>query len=597
MTFDRKSYRQLSELLVDLLDGTISEESFAHLEKCLSEDAGALQYYVEFMATWAGMDQRVISPLAGSPEEIYEPDVDGSLWHALAQQEKTAAGVEAERADEIAERVLTEAEREAKIRAFIREEKAMEERERRLEEEARRKICERELRRRQRIDKIRTVAAKVRKYSRIGAMAAVGMVIAYFLHALLMPVPPASVATLTDGVNVKWANPEQPTELNSLLQPGTMRLVKGFAEITFDGGAKAIIEAPVEIELRNAAKAYLQSGKMSVTVPLEARGFAVNTPSASIVDLGTEFSVHVKEDGSSDIHVFKGQVSLMAGKFGRIVDKLGKRVTQIVRAGQARRVKAGSSKIRDIQFGETAFVRNMPSPYELAIRQSKPVAYWRFDEGSEKSDRSIQYFGNAAIEPVGPDLGDGKTNYGLKLDGKTGHVLAGDMAPNWAQSGFSLVLWVRPDAIARQNIIINADQDGPFANYSRQLFVNSEGKFAFWILVWEPGLGENEGDPVTLTGSTVAQPGKWHHVAVTVAANGDMRLFVNGTEEDNLSLIDLLLHVDPERDRIYIGSAACGELDDREPMHSFEGGLDEIARYNRVLSPKEIRQLYMSAGQ
>jgi ferric-dicitrate binding protein FerR (iron transport regulator) len=588
---------KLSELLGKLRDDAITKEQFAQLDRLLANDPQAQQYYMDYILLCSdlrncqaavALDMLAMARLLQTkspPDHLEASAAEGPryIWEDLAEYEKNAVVVEVEKVEEVAERILTAEEREARIRAFVREQKAMEDDEKRLAEQKRRKISERELRRLKRIAEARRMATKVRRYLINGAMAAMLMVIGYLVYIIMQPVAPATVATLTDGIDVKWANPNFPTELGSLLQPGPLKLVGGFAEITFDDGTQLIIESPTEIMLEESNNAFLKLGKLSAHVPLEARGFTINTPSASIIDLGTEFSVHVTEDGSSDIHVFKGKVSLMARKLGEMMGKLYNTVEQIVEAGQARRVLTGSSRIQDIQFGETAFVRNMPSPYELAIRRSKPVAYWRFDEGSEESDRSIQYFGNSAIEPVGPDLGDGKTNDALKLNGNN--------------SRFSLVLWVRPDSIARQNIIVNADQEGPYSNYSRQLFMDSKGKFAFWILVWEPELGEVEGEPVTLTSSTVMQPGKWYHVAVTVASNGDMHLFINGTEENNLSLVDLSLHVNPERNRIYIGSAACGEDDDRELMRSFTGGLDEIARYNRVLSPPEIGQLYRFVGK
>jgi hypothetical protein len=592
---------KLSELLGKLRDGAITKEQFAQLDQLLENDPQAQQYYVDYILLCSdlrncqaavALDMLAMARLLqikSPPDHLEASTVENPqyIWEDLAEHEKNAAAVEVDKVEEVAERILTAEEREARIRAFVREQKAMEEQERLLAEEIRRRLRQRELRHRQRIAEARNVAIKVRWYLRNGAMAAMLMVIGYLLYIIMQPVAPATVATLTDGMDVKWANPNFPTELGSLLGQGSMKLVEGYAQITFDEGARIIVEAPAEINLENSNRAFLQLGKLSAEVPTQARGFTINTPSVSMVDLGTEFSVHVAEDGSSDIHVFKGKVSLMAGKLDEIMGKLYDTVEQIVEAGQAKRVLAGSSEIQDIQFGETAFVRNTPSPYELAIRQSKPVAYWRFDEGSEDSDRSIQYFGNFAIEPLGPDLGDGNTNDALKLNGNNSHVLAKDMTSNWAQTGFSLVLWVRPDAIARQSIIVNADQDGPYANYSRQL----------WMLVWEPELGEVEGEPVTLTSSTALQPGKWYHVAVTVGSNGDMSLFVNGTEQHNLLPVELSLHVNPERNRIYIGSAACGEDDDRKLMRSFTGGLDEIARYDRVLSPPEIRRLYRSVGK
>jgi len=529
-----------------------------------------------------------------------------SLWEELAEYEKNGKAVEVERVKAKIEPVLTEEERQAKIRAFIAEEKAIEEKERLLEQLERRRIRQCKLRRRQRIARARTVAAKVRMYSRIGAMAAVGMVIAYLLYLVLQPVPPAFVAVLTDGVNVKWADSQQPTELDSLLRPEYMKLVEGFAEITFDGGAKAIIEAPAEIELQNASRAYLQSGKMSATVPVEARGFALNTPSSSIIDLGTEFSVHVKKDGSSDIHVFKGQVSLMAGELGDMVDKLGEKIAQIVEAGQAKCVRAG--RIQDIQFGRTKFVRNMPSPYELAVRQSKPFAYWRFNPDESEtcvnwmdlSQYSGRYIGSFAIEDSGPALGDGRANYALKLGGD-GYVVIEDVPADWVKTGYSIVLWIRPDEMRDQNIIANSIETNLKGNF-RQLCIDDTGSVYSFV---RPNASRR--DSAFGLSEPISEPGQWNHIATSIDPRGYVRLFINGRQslgQDPVLIrdawIDRLSILNTVKERIYIGSPAYDgpqSLENElEPgtIGSLIGAVDEVALYNRPLSAEEIRQIYMS---
>lgn len=54
----------------------------------------------------------------------------------------------------------------------------------------------------------------------------------------------------------------------------------------------------------------LQSGKISTDVPKKARGFAVLTPTARVVDLGTRFGAMVGDDQSSEVDVFQGHVRL-----------------------------------------------------------------------------------------------------------------------------------------------------------------------------------------------------------------------------------------------------------------------------------------------
>jgi hypothetical protein len=586
---------ELNELILLALDDIISDEQIAVLNEKLVSDPKAVSNYIEFMDIYTEMCPfgRVdVSDLLH--EKRVNIDKEELFLEELAEYEKNGRAVKVERVEKKVERVLTAEEREAKIRAFIEEERAAEAEERRLEQEALRKIRQRELRRRHRIQRAHRVAAKVRRYATMGAMAAMLMVIGYLVYAIMQPAP---VARLTDAAGVQWSDSDLPTYLDASLRPGRMELIEGFAEITFNKGARIILEAPAEIKLESTSRAFVQAGRIAAEVPPQAQNFVINTPSASMVDLGTEFGVQVKEDGTSDLHVFKGKVALVAGPIGKKANGFngnnGAR-EQIVRTGQARRVLAGSSKIQDIRFSETAFLRNVPSPYELAVHQSKPIAYWRFSRDQKQIGDALQYAGNAETAVTGPALGDGKANDALKLDGEDSYVLVKDKGGDWTQTGFSLVLWVRPDTAARQNIIVSADEDGPGSNYSRQLFMDSRGKFSFWILVGEPDLPEDY-YPVTLTSSTVTQPGRWYHVAVTVAANGDIGLFINGSEENILSLDDgQVLDFKPERNRIYIGSTACGELDDREPMDSFEGGLDEIARYNRALSAREIRQLYLS---
>jgi hypothetical protein len=54
----------------------------------------------------------------------------------------------------------------------------------------------------------------------------------------------------------------------------------------------------------------LAAGKLRAHVGPEAVGFAVTTPSARVVDLGTEFGVVVAPSGQTEAHVIRGQVQL-----------------------------------------------------------------------------------------------------------------------------------------------------------------------------------------------------------------------------------------------------------------------------------------------
>ncbi|MHC4216043.1 MAG: FecR domain-containing protein, partial [Planctomycetota bacterium] len=312
MTSNDKNMLELSELLLRSLDETITNEQTVELEKRLADDPAAIRYYVQFLRICSSLSKHSNIDIADIiSSRISQNAKDVISWKKLAEHEKNGEAIEVERDDEKIETVLTKAEQEVKIRAFVREQKAMEDEERRLAEEVRRRLNERKLHRQKRIAGIRKVTTNVRQFVRIGATAAMLMVIGYLVYVMILPVPSAYVATLTDGTDIKWADPRQPTKLGSPLKRGSMKLEEGFAQITFNDSGQIILEAPAEINLECDNRVYLLLGKLVAEIPIQGRGFKINTPSASIIDLGTEVSVYVTENGSSDIYVFEGKVSLL----------------------------------------------------------------------------------------------------------------------------------------------------------------------------------------------------------------------------------------------------------------------------------------------
>ena len=607
---------ELSKLILAAKEGELDKKQFEKLDSLIANDSYATEHYVEFLMIYVGLTQpykAFTSLIAPKDDDTPQPDID--FGEELAEYEKNGIPVEIERRKKPVEKVLTEEERQAKIRAFLREERAIEERERRLAELERSRIRRQELQRRKRSQQMRTVLSKIRKVLKIGAAAAVVIVVAFYLYALLTPVPPAFVATLTDCADVKWADSRQPAEPGSQLEPGTMQLVEGYARITFNEGAGIVLEAPAEINLKNSNRAFLQLGKLSAEVPVQARGFKIDTPSASITDLGTEFGVYVAEDGTSDVHVFKGRVSLLAGRFDNMVGRLFDTVEQVVEAGQARRVKTGIFKIQKIPFNQTAFAPNIPlpykpTPYELAMRRSNPICYWRFSGNDSRkcinsvdADRyTAEYVGSIKFESSGPDLGDGQSNDALKLSG--GYVLAPDVKIDGLElRGSSIALWLRPDIISsnKQSIIWQDTSGKPGSvGFERLLFMDEKGHLGF--LIFTDMYDENDSNIVEVLSTKKLQAGRWSHVAVTVASD-NVQLSINGqiskTRINLTSQIldpDLIWHTFVGTPRNNRGEGEYFVLG-RSTYSIFKGDVDEVALFNRALSAEEISRLYMSAGK
>ena len=191
------------------------------------------------------------------------------------------------------------------------------------------------------------------------ALCAAGIIVFVGVMGFLEPSDP--VAFLSDSISAKWGETKDVPANDTVIRQGKLTLLAGFAEITFNGGAVVVVEGPADIELLTGDNLFVYSGKVYVVVPQEAVGFIVETPCANIVDLGTEFGVSVAVDGSCELHVCKGNVSLMTQAGGAMV-------SQVLKKGEAVSVGLTNGKIQNIQFGQNIFVREIDSEGGIIFR-------------------------------------------------------------------------------------------------------------------------------------------------------------------------------------------------------------------------------------
>jgi hypothetical protein len=118
----------------------------------------------------------------------------------------------------------------------------------------------------------------------------------------------------------------------SVLLDDCFDLRSGLLEITYDTGAKVILQGPVKYAVESAAGGYLSIGKLTARLEKKVCGgeqrtvgkgtslssipahpsplFSVRTPTATVTDLGTEFGVEVTKDCECHLTVFQGEVAL-----------------------------------------------------------------------------------------------------------------------------------------------------------------------------------------------------------------------------------------------------------------------------------------------
>ncbi|MCP5543259.1 MAG: FecR domain-containing protein [Akkermansiaceae bacterium] len=127
------------------------------------------------------------------------------------------------------------------------------------------------------------------------------------------------VATLERQAAAEWTARDLRT--GDKLRPGsTHHLASGVAVLSFDQGARVVLEGPADFQLTGRNSMELLSGRMRASVPPPAHGFTVATPSFDAVDLGTDFGCFVKPDGTGELHVLEGEVALNSGS-GRLTEQ------------------------------------------------------------------------------------------------------------------------------------------------------------------------------------------------------------------------------------------------------------------------------------
>lgn len=159
-----------------------------------------------------------------------------------------------------------------------------------------------------------------------------------------------------------------------------INLDRGLMVIEFGDGARVTLEGPSQFEVVSRRRGFLHAGKLTAYVPKRARGFTVGTPSCESVDLGTEFGLHVLDDGSAEAHVFDGEVVLKSIAQADPHSPESHHLT----TDMAARVEAGSHLVQSVKVQPTAFTRvhyqdDLPQPgdtHSKFVPSSSQLLLW-----------------------------------------------------------------------------------------------------------------------------------------------------------------------------------------------------------------------------
>ncbi|MCG8509394.1 MAG: FecR domain-containing protein, partial [Rhodospirillales bacterium] len=375
-------------------------------------------------------------------------------------------------------------------------------------------------------------------------------------------------------------------------------------------GAIVVLEAPCDIQLLDENHVKLTRGRLVGRCPTaESKGFIVDTPNARIIDLGTEFGVHVDDRGVSEAHVFDGEIELTAlasGKASQPARELAEgnavRVNQIGTSIQAKEIRP-LAFVRGEEFD--ARIKAETSPYHrwlahsYALRRDPSlIAYYAFDKSADGV--LVESRGDRAFDGDirGAEWVEGRFpwKHGLRFGGpgSKDRVELSAVASKRMdfQGSFSIAVWFKSEPFTSdwQSVISKGDNHWRVQRntlWDRHPQIHSDRH--------EPSalnFGHDDisyADVPDLPGRTPVDDGTWHQVVIVYEANsrgGVKYLYVDGVADaDSIEVPPLL--PDEDESRVWIGGNSV-KSKDRE----FHGVIDEVAIYERALTPDQIGELY-----
>ena len=422
-----------------------------------------------------------------------------------------------------------------------------------------------------------------------GLAAAATIAVAFIWQGSPPPATPArpavTVARISAVKDAVWNAGGAFAPGRLLVKGEQLELLSGYAEVTFDSGARAVLQGPATLTVNSAWDSTLRRGTVSATVPRQAIGFRISNPSVEIVDLGTEFTMVAGSDGNTEVFVLKGEIEASPRSGASEADVL------LLREREARRFsRSGVSEVPD---RETKFEHFLQlAPLERTLPHYR-FAHWTFDDA--------EALGGTPTSVTGAPLRLAAGHHGRALR------LEGD---SYAQSSFPGISGAAPHTVA---FWIRVPEDAPLSEaYSMFGWRSNLAKLSYRPVHISWNRNPNEGALGAIRtdfaggcaiGSTSLRDGRWHHIAVVfVPGTGDtpvqVKQYVDGYLESS-SIIpgrtrgpagqaDARLD-----DTLWIGSrlGATGPRQER-----FRGEIDELFVVEGALEPQEIVQLQQNHG-
>ncbi len=589
MRDEARQKAEISELVVLSLDKAITQEQLARLNELIVNESGALDYYLECLSVQLGMQNFVISNFENS-----QKSEDQSILQEAVKLDMY----------------------ETAIRELI------------VEAEAAEKALRDKLERQRKLLSVKKEIAPKKSGWRLAFKVAAVFMIAggiFLLDHLSKPQPkpiPVAVAHLTSSIDAQWADASRSYLEGDKLYSGPLRLVNGFVHITFEKGANMVVEAPATLAINSATEIFLEEGQIAVTIQDSEDSFIVQTPRATITDFGTEFGVNVDRNGTTESCVFEGKIELKnRTDVNRLDNTLEKKM--MLYTGHAAVVNTTGS-IRKREIPSYTYVRERE--YRVKLKASRGSAYhrWLAYTYQLQQDPGLVAYYTFEKDLMNPDIlhNSAKTSRGqldgaLGGEGKNPATLPTWSEGRWPQKGalqfeaakgqfvrlpsdprlaitgdLTTVWWMKPNprTIPYTAVILGYGGKAKFDNFYYSHGLESDRYRAFHEQGPEVS-GDNSKNDIEVLTDTSVRFHQWTQVAIVRDATAQLyHFYLNGEWIESHSYDRNCDKNTPGTIERFPAIGRAGGL----RGEFYQGLLDEMAIFNRVLTPEEIREYYQA---
>lgn len=221
------------------------------------------------------------------------------------------------------------------------------------------------------------------------------------------------------------------------------------------------------------------------------------------------------------------------------------------------------------------------------------ISYWKFDE--TEGTIAVDSAGRIDGELInGPAWTTGKVGGALSFDGINDYV---DVGTTFGQTfiDFTVEAWVKFNSISPNGTEIIAQwHNSPSESLAFFAYPNLLGfaSRAFY------GGDYGEYSQVTAIAFNPIDTSKWHHYAAVFRGNIDVTCYVDGNQIGSLSNTnDQIQEGSNTEDHTIAIGASISPRDGGQYLAFLDGTIDELALYNRALTPEEIQQHYNNGLQ